>query len=151
MDSTYQTDLALWAAQQAKALRDVAQAGGNAPVDWEHVAEEIESLGSEQRQALENLIGTIVEHLMKLQASPATDPRRGWKETIYRSRFAAAKRLRKNPSLQPCLGEMVESETADARELVRKSLTLYDEAPTCDLNGLSYSVDQVLEDWWPQS
>ena len=46
MNDLYHADLALWSAQQAKALRSAARERSNAPVDWENVAEEIESLGA---------------------------------------------------------------------------------------------------------
>jgi len=78
MDSRYDTDLLLWSEEQARALRAAAREGSNAPIDWEHVAEEIESLGAAERRALASHIGTVIEHLLKLQASPATAPERGW-------------------------------------------------------------------------
>ncbi len=40
--SDYETDFAVWAEEQASAIRDHL-AGGNRPVDWAHVIEEIES------------------------------------------------------------------------------------------------------------
>ncbi len=52
MGELYRTDLALWSAQQAEALRSAASGGGNALVDWDNVVEEIESLGASERRAL---------------------------------------------------------------------------------------------------
>ncbi|HEY3846664.1 MAG TPA: DUF29 family protein [Acetobacteraceae bacterium] len=40
-DRGYNTDLAIWAEDQARALRDAGHAGTNLPIDWENVAEEI--------------------------------------------------------------------------------------------------------------
>jgi hypothetical protein len=45
MDQGYDTDLALWAESQARALRDASRASTNLPIDWENVAEEIVSSG----------------------------------------------------------------------------------------------------------
>src|SRR5690349_11030302 len=64
MGDLYRTDLALWAAQQADALRSAARERHNLPVDWENVAEEIESLGASERRALASHVRTVVEHLM---------------------------------------------------------------------------------------
>jgi hypothetical protein len=77
MGDLYRTDLALWSAQQAHALRSAARERHNLPVDWENVAKEIESLGASERRALASQVRTVIEHLMRLEASPATDPRNG--------------------------------------------------------------------------
>jgi len=60
MDQGYDTDLALWAEAQARALRDAGQAGTNLPVDWENVAEEIEALGKSQARELASRIRIIL-------------------------------------------------------------------------------------------
>jgi hypothetical protein len=61
------SDLALWADSQARALRDAGHAGTNLLIDWANVAEEIEALG-------------------RSQASPASEPRGGWRESIAEQR-----------------------------------------------------------------
>ena len=47
-------------AEQARALRDAARAGANLPVDWENVAEEIESLGRSDRREITSRLATIM-------------------------------------------------------------------------------------------
>lgn len=44
--SLYQTDIVLWSAEQARAIRDAGAARLNTPtpIDWDNVAEEIETL-----------------------------------------------------------------------------------------------------------
>ena len=74
-----------WAEQQSSALRDAARVGTNLPLDWENLAEEIESLGASQRRELRSRLSVILEHLMKLDHSPAIDPRTGWMDTIAAS------------------------------------------------------------------
>ncbi len=74
LGSRYDTDLLLWSEEQARALRAAARQGSNAPIDWDHVAEELESLGAAELRALASHIGTVIEHLLKLQASPAIAP-----------------------------------------------------------------------------
>ena len=86
MGDLYDQDLVLWSEEQGRALREAAGAGWNAPIDWENVAEEIESLGKSERRALASHIEVVIEHLLKLQASPAAEPARGWRDTIRRTR-----------------------------------------------------------------
>ena|SRR6201995_5844721 len=149
--SDYDTDVALWSEQQADLLRRRAagQLVNDADLDWPNIAEEIEDVGANLASSLESRIGTIVEHLMRLQASPATDPRRGWMETILRSRRDIRKLLRRSPSLRRHVVGMVADAIVDQRELVAQTLRLYDEAPIVDLNSLHYTEEQVLEDWFP--
>src|SRR5690349_19640624 len=60
---------------------------------------EIESLGQSERHALASHIGTVIEHLLKLEVSPSTDPAR-LRDTIRRARRDIAGLLRDSPSLQ---------------------------------------------------
>ena len=76
----YKQDFVLWTKEQAGALR--RSKGSNLPLDWENLAEEIEGLGISQRTALNSQLRRILHHLFKLEASPAADPRAGWRATI---------------------------------------------------------------------
>jgi hypothetical protein len=150
----YETDFYLWTQQQAAAIRAAAAARTNLPVDWEHVAEEIESLGGRDRRELESRIGTIIEHLLKLKISPAAEPRRGWIETIARSRAEIARILKASPSLRAQLDAMVAEEMAEAARLVIGLLRDWGEL-TPELAGrvreTSFTSQQVLGDWLPES
>lgn len=78
----YEEDFVRWTEQQSTALREAAGVGTNLPLDWENLAEEIESLGRSQRHEVRSRIAVIIEHLLKLEHSHAIDPRRGWIDTI---------------------------------------------------------------------
>jgi Domain of unknown function DUF29 len=147
----YERDFHAWAEQQAALLRRRADGAlvNDAALDWSNIAEEIETLGRSEESGLSSAIGTIIEHLMKLQASPATDPRRGWMETVGRSRDDIEKHLDRNPGLRPKIPKMLVSETTYARRAVLRALNLYGEQPQVDVNGLAYTVEQVLGDWFP--
>jgi hypothetical protein len=122
VNSRYDTDLLLWSEEQARALRAAAREGSNARIDWEHVAEEIESLGAAERRALASHIGTVIEHLLKLEASPATAPARGWRDSIRRARRDIERPLAASPSLRREVARMIEDETIAARSLARSRL-----------------------------
>lgn len=56
----YDLDFWLWSQEQAERLRELRPAG----VDWEHLAEEIESLGKRDRRELFSRIEVLVMHLL---------------------------------------------------------------------------------------
>ena len=70
----YDEDFFAWAKQQAEALRAASRAGSNLKLDWENLAEEIESLGRSQRHELRSRLGVVLAHLLKLKRSPALVP-----------------------------------------------------------------------------
>jgi|SRR6185312_5536455 len=150
MGSLYHQDIYLWSREQSAALRDAAGAKLNLPIDWENVAEEIESVGRSERGSLRSQIRRVLEHLMKLQSSPAQEPRRGWIESIIDARASIEDTLRGSPSLRREVSGMIEEETPRARRIVRQRMALYEEEPTRDLEALAYSEEQVL-DWQPKA
>src|ERR1700739_4341982 len=94
----YDRDFLLWTKEQATALRRATRS--NLPLDWENLAEEIESLGRSQRSELNSQIRRILRHLFKLEASPAVDPRGGWRATIRDARAEIEELLETSPSLR---------------------------------------------------
>lgn len=148
-DRSYDGDLVLWAEDQARALRSAAQARINLPIDWENVAEEIETLGKSQGRELASRIGVIVVHLMKLQASSAIEPRAGWRETVIEQRNEIRRLMEDAPSLRRTVDAVIAREVS--RAAYQASTTIQDrgEAPLIDLNSVCYSADQVLGNWFP--
>lgn len=142
--SLYDEDFLLWSKEQAEALRAAAKGGANLPLDWEHIAEEIEDLGKSNRRELRNRLLAILEHLLKLQYSPAVNPRAGWRATIIRERAMIEGLLDDSPSLRGELPELVATARAAAAELSRRGETPK-RLPLPD-----YSVEQVLGDWFPE-
>jgi len=78
----YEEDFYAWTQEQAAALRRLAAERWNGPLDLEHLAEEVEDLGKEQRNAVRSQLRRIIEHRLKLAYSPATAPRPGWRASI---------------------------------------------------------------------
>src|SRR5437667_3811688 len=94
----YDRDFFLWTQEQATALRAVKDS--NLPLDWENLAEEIESLGKSDRRELRSQITRILRHLLKLEVSSATEPRAGWRATINEARTEVEGLLEDSPSLR---------------------------------------------------
>jgi Domain of unknown function DUF29 len=74
MDQTalYDEDIYAWSQHQAQVLRALARADARLPndLDLEHVAEEIEDLGNEQRFQVESNLRQALIHLIKIAALP---------------------------------------------------------------------------------
>jgi hypothetical protein len=149
MDHDYDTDLALWAEDQARALRDAGHAGTHLRIDWENVAEEIEALGRSQGRELASGIATILAHLMKLEALPAREPRADWQETIAQHRGDIERVLADSPSLRPTIPTVIDNAMDRAKRVAALALADYGEQSRADLGGLRYTIDQVLGDWFP--
>ena len=71
----YEEDFFAWTRDQATALRRLSKERWNGPLDLEHLAEEIEDVGSERRDAIRSQLRRIIEHCLKLEHSRAPDPR----------------------------------------------------------------------------
>ncbi len=84
-----------WSVQQAEALkrRDFEA------LDWENVAEEIESLGNKQRNAWVSLCGRVVEHMLKIEHCVEDGNLVHWQKEIEEWRQQMAQGLEDNPSL----------------------------------------------------
>jgi hypothetical protein len=145
----YDADLVLWAKDQARALRKAAQARLNLPIDWENVAEEIESLGKSQGRELASRIGVILVHLMKLQATSTSEPRAGWRETIIAQRGEISRLIDDSPSLRQAVDGVIAREMPGAAYQASTAIKDHGETPRNDLNTVSYAAEQVLGDWFP--
>ncbi len=148
-DRSYDGDLALWAEDQARALRGAARARINLPIDWENVAEEIESFGKSQGRELASRIGVILVHLMKLQASPATAPRAGWRETIIGQRNEIGRLMEDSPSLRSTVDGTIAREIGHAAYQASAAVSDRGEASLIDLGTVGFTAEQVLGDWFP--
>ena len=151
--SLYEQDFMRWAEAQAEGLRQAAEAGSNLPLDWYNLAEEIESLGRSQRRELRSRLATIVEHLLKLQFSPAVEPRAGWIETIGRERREIDLLLEDSPSLRGELENSLEVAAKRTVPFVADLLVGRGEAGPdvrLQLESAGYMVEQVLGDWLPE-
>ena len=75
-------DFYAWAREQADLLR----AGRFEELDFAHLTAEIDDLGESLYRSVRSRIRTIIEHLLKLEHSPAAEPRSLWLDTIQTQR-----------------------------------------------------------------
>lgn len=149
--SDYDVDIYAWSQRQGALLRRLAagERVNDADLDWPNIADEIETVGRSERVAVRSHLSNIMEHLIKLQASPAVEPRAGWQITVTRARRDIATLLKESPSIRPQVVTMLADELPATRRLAAMALTQHGETPLVDLQTLTYSEDQVLGDWFP--
>lgn len=150
--SLYDEDFVAWTEEQGKALRAAAQAGSNIDLDWENLAEEIESLGRSDKRELHSQIYRIIRHLAKLQFSPVIEPRPGWRESVVDGRVQTEFVLEDSPSLRRELERAVALQTPKALKRAAFDLTERGEVDATTQRRLQqarYTIDQVLGDWFP--
>ena len=144
----YDEDFHLWTQRQAAALRQLAAERWNGPLDLEHLAEEVEDLGSEQRFAVESQLTRIIVHCLKLAWSPSAAPRNGWMNTVDQARDEVSYKL--TPSIRRLVEPALPKLYAKARRRAARDLEAYDEmaalAPLPD--DCPWTLDQLLEDAW---
>ena len=98
--TNYSTDFYAWTQQQSTLLRSRNPQN----LDWDNLAEEIESMGRQERQELTNRLRILIAHLLKWQyQSDRRSP--SWEATIAVQRDDIADLLRDNPSLKPYLAQ----------------------------------------------
>lgn len=146
----YERDFAAWTRQQVAALRRLALSRPNAPLDLEHLIEEVAGLGRSERNTVRSHVRTIIEHCLKLQHARATDPRRGWMSTIGRARTGLEDQL--SPSLRRDLRTNLQRIYGQARRNVARDLARFDEFDAASQipEACPFTLRQVLdEDWYP--
>ena len=137
----YESDFYHWTVDQVRNLR----LGKLDSLDLEHLAEEIESLGNQQRSELENRLAILLGHLLKWDLQP--DLRgKSWRSTIREQRRQIQKLITKNPSLKSYLDEAMSEGYESALDLVvRETPFDYKELPQV----CPYTIAQIFDNNFP--
>jgi hypothetical protein len=149
-DTLYDTDFYEWTQEQSRRLRKAASERINVPIDWENVAEEIESLGKSNVSSARSHVARIIEHLLKLEHSPAAPPRTDWEHSVTLHRSEVAMLLEDSPSIRAHVVNSLEKAWVSGRRFARAGLRQVAEE---DLPGACpYAIEQVLDlDWFPKN
>ena len=145
----YDDDFYAWTQHQAAVLREMPVTDNR--LDREHVAEEIEDLGKNVRNAVRSRLRRIIEHFLKLQFSPGQEPREGWRISIVDARQEIA------DDITPTIRREVEGELSrlygDGRKRAEAGLIDHGEREAVQKlpTVCPYTFDQILdEDWYPE-
>jgi hypothetical protein len=138
----YEDDLFAWTQEQAALLRAHAVDG----IDWENLAEEIDSMGRRDRRELKSRLTVILLHLLKWQAQP---DQRGmsWRKTLRTQRREIRDLLNQSPSLRREVPDLMRDAYADAvKDAIDETGLRAEVFPS----GCPYAPDDVLdEDYLP--
>lgn len=134
----YDADFHRWTQDQGRALRERRAAD----VDWENVAEEIESLGRSERGEIASRLNVLLLHLLKWQFQPDSRST-SWRASIVEQRKKLQKLLRENPSLRAYPAEIL----AEEHEVARLKASGETDLPLSRFPETTpYSIADILSD-----
>ena len=136
----YDEDFFLWSQEQAARIRALRPNS----LDWENVAEEIESLGRRDRRQIGTRLARLVQHLLKWGYQPERRSR-SWQVTILNQRTGIQKLIEESPSLAQYPEETFAKAYADGRELALLETGLDDNAVPLDP---PFGPHQALASGW---
>lgn len=150
LDDLYARDFYAWTRRQAEALRraEAERINTSEPIDWMHLAEEVEDLGQEQRRAVLSQLERLIQHLLKLEFARNRAPRRQWLLTIDNARAEIDRRWTTTIAreIAPALA------TAHRRGRRAAALELEDhgepETARALPEGVHYTLEQLLDEGW---
>jgi len=133
----YEEDLAAWAGDQARVLRRrlVTQ------LDWDNLAEEIESVGGRERHELRSRLRVLIIHLLKWEFQ-LENRSHGWQSTIGEQRIHIAGVIEDSPSLKGHPADILQDcyRWARSRAALEANLSL-ETFP----EDVPYSIEKVLD------
>jgi hypothetical protein len=138
----YEEDFYLWAERQAELLRK----GRFRDLDLAHLIEEVEDLGANLRNAVTSRTREIILHLLKLQYSPAVEPRGGWRESLGKQRDDLE--LEITPSLRRHLVAELEKIYEKARRRAVDDLTRDRVQPDQIPHRCPYTFEEIIDPVW---
>ena len=106
----YKTDFNLWLRETVNLLRK----GEVEKLDIENLAEEIEDIGNNRKDALESNLIMVLQYLLKWKYQPQKRTN-SWKASITEHSLRLNKALKKSPSLKPYFQDVFGECYQDAR------------------------------------
>jgi hypothetical protein len=132
---SYESDLYEWTKEQADALRRRAS---NA-LDWDNLAEEIESLGTSQRREIRARLKVLLVHLLKWKHQPELQCG-SWRGSIREARDEIEDVLGDSPSLRAYPAECLPKAYAGARMKALDETGLLQLPEACP-----WTIDEILD------
>jgi len=137
----YDRDFYAWTQDQAEKLRSRR----HNEIDWENVAEEIDSVGRSDKRSIRSNLHVVLVHLLKWQFQPEKR-KGGWPATISEHRNRIALTLEDSPSLK----DFPESVLAATYETARREALIATRLPAELVPGICpYSLRQILDPAFP--
>jgi hypothetical protein len=141
----YETDFYAWAMHNAQLLREKRLS----ELDFEHLAEEIESVGASERRELQSRLEVLIAHLLKLHYLDQlrVQNERGWLATIKEQRKKITQCVTENPSLKPKMPTLFNNAYSSAIYQIVAQLGV---AESLFPDTCPYTLEQLLNnDFYP--
>ena len=132
----YESDLYEWTREQADALRRRAAN----ELDWDNLAEEIESLGTSNQDQIESRLENLILHLLKWKCQPEWQCG-SWRGSIFEARHRIARVIKKNPSLRSYPGQYLPEAYLFARRRALADTGLLRLPDACP-----WTIDEIISD-----
>ncbi len=152
LSESFRDDFYRWTQEQAAVLRQMADRGVDAPVDWHNIADVVAAAGNARLTAASSHLTLVLEHLLKLEHAPEAAGIVGWRAVVTRSRGELAWLLAESPSLTDRLTTRLRRDFRTARTTTRLWLQQNGDAAAAAAlaDDPPYGVEQVLDtEWWP--
>ena len=146
----YERDFYVWARKQAAGLKQLAATRPNVDVDWAHLIDEVNELAMDYRDTCRSQLRRAIEHLLKLDFSPAYEPRGKWIGEVGDARAILDDKLTR--ALRADLRRNLPKLYRKARTLTERKLKAYGEHEAAARLPAEcpYTLDQLLdEDFYP--
>ena len=144
----YEADFYAWTQAQAAALRQVATLRPNlgAEIDWEHLADEVESMGNSEKHEIASRVEVLLAHLLKLALTRHIDPRHGWVRTAREQRDRINDRLTTSPSLRRHAADVLAESYRRARRSFLSEYAVETTPTTCPFD---LEREILADEWFP--
>jgi hypothetical protein len=139
MSTLHDSDIALWAEEQAERLRRRADLANSDELDWLNLAEEIEGVVASEKREVRSRLALIVQHLLKWQYQPALRSR-SWETTLHIQRRDLMAVLVDSPSLRPFAASVLITAFAHGRHDAEQETGLLHLPVECP-----WTLEQVLD------
>jgi len=134
----YDADFYAWTQRQAQLIRE-RRLGD---VDWENLAEEIESVGRSEKAEIRSRLAVLLQHLLKWQFQPEQRSH-SWQSSISEQRIHIAGLIEDSPSLRRYPAEVLARCYGQA---LRRAASDTDLPASSFPEPCPYTVEQVLDD-----
>ena len=116
-------------------------------LDFDHLIEELESMGASEKREIRSRKKKLLKHLLKWKYQPDLQSR-SWKNSIRNQRLELADVITDNPSLKPTLDENIKDVYARALEDAAEETGIYKENFPAQC---PYTFNQMMDnDFYPE-
>lgn len=136
-ETLYERDFYAWLNDQAKKLR----ARSHNDIDWDNLAEEIESVGRSEKHEIRNRMRVLLQHLLKWEFQPG-ERSHSWQSSISEQRTHILGIIEDSPSLKGHPAEVLQWSYRAAIPLAALETKL---KPDIFPSFCVYSIEEILD------